>query len=138
MVEPVTASLEWQGGLRFSGRAGRAEMFLDSAAEAGPTPVQALALSLAGCMAIDLVHILNKGRMAPQGLRANLVAERAGEDPKRLTKVALHFVVTGDIPPDRVERALALSRERYCSVWHSLRPDLDFTTSFEIVGVSGG
>jgi putative redox protein len=41
-------------------------------------------------------------------------------------------VVRGDVPPDRVERALELSRERYCSVWHSLRSDIDFRTSFDV------
>ena len=47
--------------------------------------------------------------------------------------MALHFVVRGGVLADRVERAIELSRERYCSVWHSLRPDIDFRTSFEVV-----
>jgi putative redox protein len=47
-------------------------------------------------------------------------------------KVDLHFAVRGSVPADRVERAITLSRERYCSVWHSLRPDIAFTTSFEV------
>jgi len=46
--------------------------------------------------------------------------------------VSLHFEVTGAVPPDRVERAIALSRETYCSVWHSMRPDIAFTTSFSV------
>ncbi len=137
MSEPLAADLEWQGELRFSGRSGAAQVVLDSAGQAGPSPVQALALSLAGCMAIDLVHILQKGRFALEGLRAHLVAERAREDPRRLVKVTLHFAVKGDVPEERVERAVALSREKYCSVWHSLRPDLDFRTSFEVAAPSG-
>jgi putative redox protein len=138
MTPPVIVDLDWQGDLRFAGRSGSAELILDSAGLAGPTPVQALALSLAGCMAIDVVHILKKGRLDPRALRAHLIGERASEDPKRLVTVALHFVVTGDIPAEKLERALSLSRERYCSVWHSLRPDLDFRTSFEIVGQTVG
>ena len=138
MTDPVTVDLDWQGDLRFAGRAGSVDLLLDSAGQAGPTPVQALALSLAGCMAIDVIHILKKGRLDPRALHAHLIGERAGEDPKRLVAVALHFVVTGDIPAERLERALSLSRERYCSVWHSLRPELDFRTSFEIVGRAGG
>ena len=48
--------------------------------------------------------------------------------------MAFHFVVRGDgIPADRVERAIELSRERYCSVWHSLRQDIDFRATFEVV-----
>jgi putative redox protein len=46
--------------------------------------------------------------------------------------VDLRFEVVGDVPADRVERAIALSRERYCSVWHSVRQDITFTTSFDI------
>jgi putative redox protein len=83
-------------------------------------------------MAIDVVHILRKGRLELRGLRAELQAERAPRDPKRLVRVRLHFRVSGDVPPDKVERAIALSRETYCSVWHSLRPDLDLTTTFEV------
>lgn len=131
-TEPVRLELTWEGDLRFAGRSGEAEVRLDSAGKAGPSPVQALAFGLAGCMAIDLVHILTKGRVPLTGLRARLVGERAGEDPRRLVKVDLHFEVRGDAPPEKVERALALSREKYCSVWHSLRQDIDFRTSFEI------
>jgi putative redox protein len=138
MTSPVTVDLDWQGDLRFAGRSGPVELILDSAGLAGPTPVQALALSLAGCMAIDVVHILKKGRLDPRALHAHLIGERASEDPKRLVTVTLHFVVTGDIPAEKLERALSLSREKYCSVWHSLRQDLDFRTSFEIVGQTGG
>jgi uncharacterized OsmC-like protein len=61
------------------------------------------------------------------------VAERAPTDPKRIVKVALHYTLAGAIPPDRVERAIELSRERYGSVWHSMRPDIEFTTSVEVV-----
>jgi putative redox protein len=105
---------------------------LDSERRAGLSPMQALAVSLAGCMALDVVDILQKGRLALDGVRARLESERRAEPPRYLTRVALHFTVSGDVPPDRVERAIALSRERYCSVWHSLRPDIDFRTSFEV------
>ena len=94
--------------------------------------MQALAFGLAACMAIDVVQILRKGRFALESLRARLVAERAAEPPRRFVRVDLRFVVTGDVPPERVERAIALSREKYCSVWHSLRPDTEFITSYEI------
>jgi putative redox protein len=83
-------------------------------------------------MAIDVVHILEKGRVPLRALRASLVAERAPGDPRRLVKVDLRFHVRGDVPRDRVERAVALSREKYCSVWHSLRPDIAFTTAIEL------
>jgi putative redox protein len=124
--------LTWQGGLRFEARVGGQTMVVDSQRQAGPSPTQTLAVSLAGCMAIDVVDILQKGRFELAGIEARLESERRPEPPRYVTRVALHFVVRGDVPPDRVERALELSRERYCSVWHSLRPDIDFRTTFEI------
>lgn len=85
-------------------------------------------------MATDVVDILVKGRLPLSALTASLDGLRADEDPKRLTAVQLHFTVTGEVPADRVERAIALSREKYCSVWHSLRQDIEFRTSFEVRG----
>lgn len=138
--KPLTLSLtlDWEGGLRLRGQCGAATMVMDSAheAQAGPTPVQALAFSLAGCMGIDVVNILVKGRHPLKGLQARLDAERSPEDPKRLTAVRLHFVVAGPVPPGAVERALQLSRDKYCSVWNSLRQDITFRTSFEIAAGS--
>jgi putative redox protein len=49
-----------------------------------------------------------------------------------LTAIDLRYRITGEVPPVAVERAIALSREKYCSVWHSLREDIAFTTSYEI------
>jgi putative redox protein len=83
-------------------------------------------------MAADVVEILSKGRFPLRALRATLHAERRAEDPRHLVSARLHLVVEGDVPGDRIERALALSREKYCSVLHSLRGDLDFETSFEV------
>jgi putative redox protein len=83
-------------------------------------------------MGIDLVQILAKGRHSLQALQARLVGNRRGEEPKHFTEVTLHFTVTGDVPPEAVERAIALSHEKYCSVWHSLRRDIDFRTTYEI------
>ena len=134
-VKPaVEVELAWDGDLRFRGRAGPATVVVDSDGRAGPSPVQALATALAGCMAVDVVHILQRGRQPLTGLRSRLRAERAPEDPHRLVRVALSFAVTGAVAPDKVERAIALSREKYCSVWHSLRQDIEFTTSFEVAG----
>jgi putative redox protein len=126
-------ALTWQGGLRFEARAGEHSLTLDSERRAGLSPTQALAVSLAGCMAIDVVDILQKGRLALAGVEARLESERRAEPPRYVTRVALHFVVQGEVPADRVERAIELSRERYCSVWHSLRQDIDFRATFEVV-----
>jgi putative redox protein len=130
---PLVVDLEWEGELRFRGRSGDAEILMDSPPKAGPTPVQALGFGLAGCMAMDVASILERGRLEVKSLRAHLEGTRSAEHPKRLLAVDLRLTVEGAIPPDRMERAIQLSRERYCSVWHSLNPDIEFTTSFEII-----
>src|SRR5512144_2273778 len=116
---PLVAELEWQGENRFLARSGGVQMVIDSPPVAGPSPVQALAIALAGCMAIDVAVVMRRSRLEMKALSARLVAERAATDPRRLEKVDLHFTLRGAIPPDRVQRALELSREKYCSVWHS-------------------
>lgn len=129
----VTVELEWQGGLRFAGRSGEVEMTMDSPPAPGaPSPVQALAFALAGCMAMDVAVVLNKSRLPVSSLRARLDAERSPTDPRRLVRAELHFTVTGEVPPEKMDRALALSREKYCSVWNSLRPDIELRTSYTI------
>ena len=136
MVAPLKPALvlelTWDDDLRFSATIGDAQLVLDGNAKAGPSPVQALAASLAGCMGIDVVSILVNGRHPLRGLGATLKGLRAEGTPARLTDVELHFRVEGDVPPAAVERAIQLSRDRYCSVWHSLRQDIAFTTTFEI------
>jgi putative redox protein len=124
--------LEWRGDLRFEARAGDLTAQLDGDGRAAVSPVQALAMALAGCMASDVVHILAKARVPARALRARLSAERAPQDPRRIVKVELHFDVAGDIPRDRVQRAIDLSHQTYCSVWHSLRQDIEFTTTFAL------
>jgi putative redox protein len=128
----VEAVLTWEGDLRFQGRSGTAALVLDSDGKAGPSPVQALVLALAGCMSVDVVHILERGRHPLRALTASARATRAVGEPHRLVAVDLRFTVTGDVAPDKVERAIALSHDKYCSVWHSLRQDIAFTTSFEV------
>ena len=135
---PTIVDLTWIGDLQFSGTSGTASIVLDSAGVAGPSPVQALAFAFAGCMATDVAHILTRGRHALRGLRAHLVADRAADDPHRIVRMTLRLAVDGDVPGDAVERAIALSREKYCSVWHSLRPDIDFRTAFEVMAPKPG
>jgi putative redox protein len=90
-------------------------------------------MGLAGCMGADIVNILRKGRHPLTAFRSELTGERAAEPPRRLLSAAMTFHVHGDVPHAAVERAIALSREKYCSVWHSLRQDIELTTSFDIL-----
>lgn len=133
---PTTIDLTWTTGLQFtvSSSSPNSTMTLDGNSTAGPSPVQALAGAFASCMAADVVHVLTKGRHPFTGLRAHLVGERAQEDPHRFVKLDLRFTVAGKVPRAAVERAISLSREKYCSVWHSMRQDIDLQVTFDIVG----
>ncbi len=132
MKPPTVLDLTWIGELKFAGVSDRASMIVDSAGVAGPSPMQALGFALAGCMTTDVAHILTRGRHAFRALRSRLVADRAPDDPHRIVRVSLKIVVEGSVPPDAVDRAIALSRDKYCSVWHSMRQDIEFTISTSI------
>ncbi len=133
---PMTVELTWDSELQFTGQAAKHEVGLDGSTYTAPSPMQLLALSLAGCMAIDLVHILQRGRHALTALQARFTAERAPEDPKRFTKIQLHFMMATGAPEAAVQRAIELSREKYCSVWQSLRQDIEFTVTFAVTQAS--
>ena len=132
MKPPTTLELVWQRDLIFEGRSSGVKMTLDSAGEQGPSPMQTLAFALAGCMGMDIVHILRKGRHDLRGLSISLTGQRSQEDPHRFLAFELMFHVTGAVSPDQVQRAIDLSHEKYCSVWHSLRQDLTLATRFDI------
>ena len=129
---PLTATLTWQGALKFRAATPRTEIILDSDSIAGPSPPEALAMALAGCMAIDVADIVLKGRHPLTSLEAKIAGDRRDDPPRHFVRFTLHFLVGGNVPAHAIERAIALSREKYCSVWHSLRQDLQFETSFEV------
>jgi putative redox protein len=129
---PTTVELIWSEGLRFGATAGKTAIVVDGDGAAGPSPVQVAAIALAGCMGADVVSILVKGRQPLTGLRISFSGDRAAAPPRRFTRIALHFHVSGAVASEAVDRAIAMSRETYCSVWHSMREDIDFVTSFDI------
>lgn len=129
---PVKLDLVWEHDLVLGGRCGDVTLTLDSAGVEGPSPMQSLAFGLAGCMAMDLLHILKKGRHEFRGLRADLVGQRAPEEPRRFTSITLHFTVTGKVADEVVQRGIDLSKEKYCSVWHSMRTDIELAVTFTV------
>jgi putative redox protein len=129
---PLAAELLWSKDLQFGGTSGPQALVIDGDGAAGPSPMQLLAFALAGCMSADVVSILQKGRHPLTALRASLTGERAPDPPRRFLHVTLHFHIAGAVPVDAVERAIALSREKYCSVWHSMRSEIDFKTTYDI------
>ena len=98
-----------------------------------PRPMEALLAGTGGCTAYDVVLILRRGRHDVRGCSVKLSAERADKEPKVFTKMHLHFTVTGKgLPVAAVERAIALSHEKYCSASIMLGKTAHITTSFEL------
>jgi putative redox protein len=129
---PLVAELVWSGDLRFDASSGTQTAIVDGDSRNGPSPTQYAAIGLAGCMAADVVDILRKGRHPLTALRVTFTGTRAEQPPRRFLQIELRFDVRGSVPPDAVERAIALSREKYCSVWHSFRQDIALSTTFHI------
>lgn len=128
----MAASLTWAGELTFTAASGSQELTLDGNSIAGASPMQALAFAIGGCMAMDVVDILRKGRHPVRSLEVAFHGERAQEPPHRFTGVTLRFTIGGEVPEDAVRRAIALSHEKYCSVSNSLRGDITLLTEFEV------
>jgi putative redox protein len=98
-----------------------------------PRPMETVLAGAGGCTAYDVVLILKRGRHAVSGCSVKLTAERADVDPKVFTRIHLHFTVTGKgVPGSAVERAVAMSHEKYCSATIMLARTAEITTSFEV------
>jgi putative redox protein len=99
----------------------------------GARPMEMLLMGAGGCSAIDVVQILRKARQDFTDCVVELTAERAAEDPKVFTKIHLHYIVTGKgLNPVHVERAIKLSKEKYCSATIMLAKSAEVTSDFEI------
>lgn len=103
-------------------------------ANMAPRPMETVLAGTGGCTAYDVVLILKRGRHNVQGCSVKLTTERAETDPKVFIKIHMHFVVKGQgIPAAAVERAIAMSHDKYCSASIMLGKTADITTSFELV-----
>jgi putative redox protein len=101
-----------------------------------PRPMETVLAGTGGCTAYDVVLILKRGRHAVSGCSVKLTSERADAGPKVFTKIHMHFTVTGKgVPALAVERAIAMSHEKYCSASIMLGKTAEITTSFEVVEV---
>ncbi|EJL77941.1 putative redox protein, regulator of disulfide bond formation [Polaromonas sp. CF318] len=105
-------------------------------ANLAPRPMETVLAGTGGCTAYDVVLILKRGRQDVRGCSVKLSAERAAVDPKVFTKIHMHFVVTGKgLAASAVERAVAMSHDKYCSATIMLAKTADITTSFEVLEV---
>ncbi len=132
--KPVTVSWKNQG-LLFQASTAHGRVDLASALDEpgnGVTPMELLAASLGACAAMDVASILAKMRQPLESFHVEVSGERAEEHPKRFTSLEIVYHLKGDLDEGKVERAIELSEERYCSVEATLRPALPITSSYVI------
>jgi putative redox protein len=129
----VSLSLDWNGGMSFRNGQDSPAIALDSGTPGVTSPPEALAYAVMACMAMDIVHIIQKGRHRLDALRVRFHGARAEAQPRRFLTMQLHFELTGDVPDAAVARAIELSRETYCSVWNTLKDDVELATSFTVL-----
>lgn len=105
-------------------------------ANLAPRPMETVLAGTGGCTAYDVVLILKRGRHDVRGCTVKLSSERAPTDPKVFTRIHMHFVVTGRaLLAAAVERAIAMSHEKYCSATIMLGKTAEITTSFDVVNI---
>jgi len=105
-----------------------------AATTCAPRPMETVLAGTGGCTAYDVVLILKRGRHAVQGCSVQLSSERAETDPKVFTKIHMHFTVTGKgLAASAVERAIAMSHDKYCSASIMLAKTAQITTSFDVI-----
>jgi len=134
IVPIIKATLKWDKELIFVGMTQQGyEIEFDARAQWGCKPTEALLLSLAGCMAIDVVTILQKMRIHLASFKAELTGERNLTPPQYFKSIEMIFHIAGKgLNPDKVDRAISLSRAKYCSVYNSLRQDLEMKVRYII------
>ena len=132
--EPVTVS--WKNeGLLFEAATAHGSVALASGLDGpgrGVTPMELLAAALGGCTAMDVASILVKMRQPLEAFRVEVGGERAEEHPKRFTALEVVYHLRGDLDEKKVQRAIELSEERYCSVAATLRPAVPIATRYVI------
>ena len=141
----MECTINWQpaSGMAFMAETGSGHIInMDGAPEGGgrnlaPRPMETVLAGTGGCTAYDVVLILKRGRHDVRGCSVKLSSERADTDPKVFTKIHMHFTVTAKgVPAAAVERAIAMSHDKYCSASIMLGKTAEITTSFDLVEVA--
>ena len=137
----MRASIDWAGAVRFRGTSGSGhQVDIDGPPELGGEnrgirPMELMLLGLGGCTSFDVVNILRKGRADLVGCVTEIEAERAETEPKVFTRIHFRFRVSGrDLNARKVERAIRLTAEKYCSASIMLeRAGVAITHDYELV-----
>jgi putative redox protein len=140
----VKARIKWVEERTFVGESGSGHKLVLGTASGpegktpGPSPMELVLIGTGGCTAFDVVHILEKGREQIEDCQVELDAERAESDPKVFTRIHMHFIVKGrGLAAAKVERAIALSAEKYCSASIMLAKTAVITHDFEVIETGG-
>ena len=131
----VTANVKWIGGSNYMGFDGNGRAALMSSAGDGPgvSPMQMLLLGVGGCTMVDVISILQKQRKYIEGVEIVLEGERGADFPKPWETIHMHYIITGvELDPAQVERAIKLSKEKYCGASATLAGVAKITFDFEI------
>ena len=134
-ILPVNkARLTLERDLYFIGTTQRGyEVEFDVRYEEGCSPTETLLLSIAGCLSIDVVHILRKMRCDITKFEISADGTRKPDPPQYYTSIDMMIHISGEgLTPKKIDRAIALSKEKYCSVYHSLRKDIEVNVNYEI------
>lgn len=135
----LRVSVERHSDLRLAGRNERGQLIeIDATEIEGEakrvTPMQLLLVALGGCTAVDVVSILRKQRQTLTGLMVNVSGERRKAPPRYFEKIHIEYVLTGqELEESKVERAITLSQQKYCSVEAMLKDVAAITASYKIL-----
>lgn len=127
--------LDWEGGLRFQGGIeGGHQLLVDGEGAAAQSPMTMLLMALAGCTGADMAHILERMRVPLARCRIRLRGTRREQEPRRYVAMHLTFELSGEgLDEAKARRAAELSLEKYCSVAHSLAPDIALSHDVRVV-----
>ena len=127
-------ALTWEKELIFHGRTQRGEeVDYDATFQWGCSPTETLLMSVAGCLAIDVVSFLQKMRAEITSFKIDYSGERNLTPPQYYKSMELIINISGKgITPKKMDRVIALSQEKYCSVYHSLRKDIRVDVKYNI------
>jgi len=129
-----TIQLVWKGDFRFQGTAhGGSITSIDGNSIEGTSPVDLFLESVGACAAIDVVDILKKSRQDVQGMAVEVEATRKEEPPRYVKRLEFRFRIKGPVDQKKAERAVDLSLEKYCSVFHTLRMDISLDVDVKVI-----
>ena len=132
---PLHVELRWDDRERFHVKSpSGATAVLDGEKLVALSPMESLLAALCGCMATDIAAILRKMRLQFSALSVSASGEQNARIPKYFKRITIQFSVKGNVPIARLERAVQLTRKGYCSVFHTLRPDIEVNHSVRVEG----